>query len=93
MKVIISCRASAQFLSALPKANFCFYFPGNLVRESFAAREDYSKLSTDAKHLKDVTTKLVNLRLDHTEFTCLKALALFKPGKYLFLFWSDLFNF
>ena len=50
-----------------------------MVRESFAAREDYPKLSTDAKHLKDVTSKLVNLRLDHTEFTCLKALALFKP--------------
>ena len=51
----------------------------NLVRESFAAREDFPKLSADAKHLKDVTSKLVNLRLDHTEFTCLKALALFKP--------------
>ena len=56
-----------------------FNFTGNLVRESFAPREDYPKLSADAKHLKDVTSKLVNLRLDHTEFTCLKALALFKP--------------
>ena len=37
-------------------------------------------MGTDAKLLKDVTTKLLNLRLDHTEFTCLKALALFKPG-------------
>ena len=44
-----------------------------------APREDFPKLSADAKHLKDVTSKLVNLRLDHTEFTCLKALALFKP--------------
>ena len=51
----------------------------NLLRESFAPREDFPKLSADAKHLKDVTSKLVNLRLDHTEFTCLKALALFKP--------------
>ena len=38
-------------------------------------------MGTDAKLLKDVTTKLLNLRLDHTEFTCLKALALFKPGR------------
>ena len=51
----------------------------NLLRESFAPREDFPKLSADAKHLKDVTSKLVNLRLDHTEFTCLKALVLFKP--------------
>ena len=45
-----------------------------------AAKEDCSKMASDAKLLKDVTTKLLNLRLDHTEFTCLKALALFKPG-------------
>ena len=51
----------------------------SLLRESFAPREDFPKLSADAKHLKDVTSKLVNLRLDHTEFTCLKALVLFKP--------------
>ena len=51
-----------------------------------AAKEDCSKMASDAKLLKDVTTKLLNLRLDHTEFTCLKALALFKPGMYDDLF-------
>ena len=43
-------------------------------------------MGTDAKLLKDVTTKLLNLRLDHTEFTCLKALALFKPGRCFYFF-------
>ena len=50
-------------------------------------------MGTDAKLLKDVTTKLLNLRLDHTEFTCLKALALFKPGtkEYYYLYHSSQF--
>ena len=43
-------------------------------------------MGTDAKLLKDVTTKLLNLRLDHTEFTCLKALALFKPGTNIIIY-------
>ena len=50
-------------------------------------------MGTDAKLLKDVTTKLLNLRLDHTEFTCLKALALFKPGIMLAYFLIKLFCF
>ena len=53
---------------------------GTLLRDSLTPRDEHPKLSTDAKHLKDVTTKLIQLRLDHTEFTCLKALSLFKPG-------------
>ena len=47
-------------------------------------RDEHPKLSTDAKHLKDVTNKLLHLRLDHTEFTCLKALSLFKPGMIIY---------
>ena len=39
-----------------------------------------SSLSTEARHIKDVVTKLNGFKLDHTEYTCLKALALFKPG-------------
>lgn len=56
-------------------------FSGSLVKESFTPQEEHAKLSVDARHLKEVTTKLTSLRLDHTEYTCLKALALFKPGK------------
>ena len=52
-----------------------------LLKESvIKGTEEMPKLTTDARLLKDVTTKLMMLRLDHTEFTCLKALSLFKPG-------------
>ena len=37
---------------------------------------------TEARQIRDVVTKLNGFHLDHTEYTCLKALALFKPGKY-----------
>ena len=50
-----------------------------LVRDSLVTPEEQNKLLADAKQLKDVTGKLTHLRLDHTEFTCLKALSLFKP--------------
>ena len=60
--------------------NVC-YFTASLVKESMnGIAESCVKMAADAKLLKDVTAKLLNLRLDHTEFTCLKALALFKPG-------------
>ena len=39
-----------------------------------------TSLTTEARHIKDVITKLNGFKLDHTEYTCLKALALFKPG-------------
>ena len=39
-----------------------------------------TSLTTGARHIKDVVTKLNGFKLDHTEYTCLKALALFKPG-------------
>ena len=40
-------------------------------------------MASQAKQLKDLVTKLAAFRLDHTEYTCLKALLLFKPGKNL----------
>lgn len=64
----------------------------NLIRESLTSREEYGKLSSDARILKDVTTKLMHLRLDHTEFTCLKALSLFKPGTEFFIAFSKPFS-
>ena len=39
------------------------------------------QLLLEAKLIKDVIQKLMSFRLDSTEFTCLKALCLFKPGK------------
>ena len=39
-------------------------------------------LMIEARQIRDVVTKLNGFKLDHTEYTCLKALALFKPGKH-----------
>ena len=36
---------------------------------------------SQARRLKELVGKLSALRLDHTEFTCLKALVLFRPGR------------
>ena len=41
---------------------------------------DQESLLTEARQIRDVVTKLNGFKLDHTEYTCLKALALFKPG-------------
>ena len=38
---------------------------------------------SQARKLKELVGKLNALRLDHTEFTCLKALVLFRPGSLL----------
>jgi hypothetical protein len=35
----------------------------------------------EVRQLRDVVTKIASLRLDHTEYTCLKAITLFKPGE------------
>ena len=49
---------------------------------------DHPSLATagvisQARMLKELVGKLNALRLDHTEFTCLKALVLFRPGQRL----------
>ena len=60
---------------------FSLTFPASLVRECHAAPVgDQASLLTQARKLKDLVTKLSALRLDHTEFTCLKAIILFNPG-------------
>ena len=43
---------------------------------------NHGTLIIEARQIRDVVTKLNGFKLDHTEYTCLKALALFKPGKY-----------
>jgi hypothetical protein len=52
-----------------------------LVRDSLAPIEDHSAMLSEARQLREVVTKIAALRLDHTEYTCLKAITLFKPGK------------
>lgn len=41
----------------------------------------HSQLEEDARKLKDIISKFSNLRVDHTEYACLKALVLFKAGQ------------
>ena len=43
--------------------------------------EKTSALVNQIKTLQDVLDRINNLRLDATEFACLKALVLFKPGR------------
>ena len=52
-----------------------------LVRDSLAPVEDHSAMLSEARQLREVVAKIAALRLDHTEYTCLKAITLFKPGK------------
>lgn len=53
-----------------------------LVRDSLAPAAEQGGLLAEARQLREVVGKISALRLDHTEFTCLKAIMLFKPGKY-----------
>ena len=43
-------------------------------------------LMIEARQIRDVVSKLNGFKLDHTEYTCLKALALFKPGKHSIIY-------
>jgi hypothetical protein len=59
---------------------------GFLVREylSSISSEDScvsaSMLQAHARQLKDTVERLAAMRMDHTEYTCLKAILLFRPG-------------
>ena len=44
------------------------------------ATEKYNVLSTNLRILQDVLQRLSALRIDATEYACLKALVLFKSG-------------
>ena len=50
-----------------------------LLRESFAPMNKQEELSDSLTELCEIVTRITQLRLDHTEYTCLKALVLFKP--------------
>ena len=61
-------------------------FAVSLVQESIAmsgSMGNQDTCITEARQIRDVVSKLNGFHLDHTEYTCLKALALFKPGKYI----------
>ena len=74
---------NSQFYLVTLSEIFSFTNAVALVQENIAmtgSSVSPSSLSTEARHIKDVITKLNGFKLDHTEYTCLKALALFKPG-------------
>lgn len=49
--------------------------------------ERHELLLEGLRHLHQVIGRIHLLRLDHTEFACLKALVLFKPGiEYVYIF-------
>ncbi|XP_054273340.1 photoreceptor-specific nuclear receptor-like [Macrosteles quadrilineatus] len=53
----------------------------SLIRECGAPSLRHDVLTEDARRLKDIITKMSALRVDHTEYACLKALVLFKAEK------------
>ncbi|KAJ4442864.1 hypothetical protein ANN_04457, partial [Periplaneta americana] len=55
-----------------------FCFVETLVRGAVAPVTRHSILEEDARRLRDTISRFVLLRVDHTEFACLKALVLFK---------------
>ena len=60
-------------------------FAVSLVQESVAmsgSMVNQDAYITEARQIRDLVSKLNGFHLDHTEYTCLKALALFKPGKF-----------
>ncbi|XP_071512883.1 photoreceptor-specific nuclear receptor-like isoform X2 [Panulirus ornatus] len=52
---------------------------GNLVRGAGVSAEHEAALAREVEAMKDVITRLHALRVDHTEYACLKALILFRP--------------
>ncbi|KAG8244600.1 hypothetical protein J6590_019856 [Homalodisca vitripennis] len=54
---------------------------GLLVQGCAAPPSRHPQLEEDARKLKDIITKFSALRVDHTEYACLKALVLFKSEK------------
>lgn len=52
-----------------------------LVRGVDPSGEHEAMLARTVEGMRDVITRLHALRVDHTEYACLKALILFRPGK------------
>lgn len=54
-----------------------------LISNAISPSTRHLTLEEDARKLRDVISRLTLLRVDHTEYACLKALVLFKSGKKL----------
>lgn len=54
---------------------------GGLVRDADLATDHEAGLVRTVEGMRDVITRLHALRVDHTEYACLKALILFRPGE------------
>ncbi|CAH0388820.1 unnamed protein product [Bemisia tabaci] len=66
-------------LFALSAAQWSFALDqGFLVINSAAPEYRHSALEETVRKLKGIVNRILTMRLDHTEFTCLKALVLFK---------------
>lgn len=59
-----------------------FVFPAILISNAVVPTSRHATLEEDARKLREIITRLNSLRVDHTEHACLKALVLFKAGKY-----------
>lgn len=49
----------------------------------------HNALEEDARRLREIITRLTLLRVDHTEYACLKALVLFKAGELYIILTND----
>jgi hypothetical protein len=59
---------------------FLCFVSESLVNGAVAPPSRHGVLEEDARRLRDTISRFVLLRVDHTEFACLKALVLFKAG-------------
>ncbi|XP_063878163.1 nuclear receptor subfamily 2 group E member 1-like [Scylla paramamosain] len=59
--------------------NSCLTLIGGLVRDADLSTEHEAGLVRTVEGMRDVITRLHALRVDHTEYACLKALILFRP--------------
>jgi len=79
VKVVGSVRRFRNY-NTTPNYVFLFLISESLVRGAVAPASRHSALEEDARRLRDTISRFVILRVDHTEFACLKALVLFKAG-------------
>lgn len=57
------------------------FLPGFLSFSSMISPEKRPLVVSQLQQMKNVMAQLVAQQVDHTEFSCLKALVLFRPGK------------
>lgn len=81
---------STPTFSILPHLVFAYFtekflFPSkgciSLQKSVEVPHDQMTQIVTDMRFLQDVLHRLKSLRIDATEYACLKALSLFRPGK------------